>query len=1068
MSTKLRGLLVFCGMLLGGVLFAQEKTVTGAVTDSYGFGVPDASVKSSSGEEVFTDADGNYSITANEGDVLSIEASGLEVSTVTVGASNVYNATLRESGAIELEGAVVTALGITRDEKALGYSAQKVDGSMLTAARVSNPLNALSGNVAGIQVTSPSSNLGGSTRITLRGITSLTGENRPLIVIDGIPMNNANYNTTTAQRGAGGRDYGDMAYDVNPDDIESINVLKGGPAAALYGSRGANGVIMITTKSARKGRDEIIFNTGVSVETIALFPNLQYEYGGGSQSTFETINIGGTDYNIAEYAYDESWGPRLDGTPVLHWDAFDPEFGNDYLVARPWSKPNATARDFFRNGLTYTNSISFGKSYENTMARFSLSNVTQTGIVPNSELKRTTIGVSIENKFSDKFTASANMNYIRTDGFNRPEVGYGDNSVIQKMYQFGQVQLDYDRLKNYKLSTGEQRTWNRQAWNNATPQYSDNPYWTVYENTSEDQRNRFYGNLELKYEFMKGLYAVANVYGDYFNFDIESHVAVGSQATSAYSIAEYGYNEMNYEGRLHFDRTFGNISLNAFAGVNRRHVNGETMTGDTQGGLIVPGLYNLSNSLEDPLVSNSKNKRRVNSIFGSVSLGFYNTFYIDVTGRNDWSSTLPVDHNSYFYPSFTGSFVFSELLPDNNILNFGKVRGGWAQVRNDTDPYLLRNVYRKPGDLFVDTPNSFGGVPSFTNENTRRNPNLKPELVTTWEVGVEASLFKKRFMFDLTYYEKVTEDLIMPVPTSPATGFSSVNINAGTMENKGLEALVTIIPVRSNDFEWALTWNFAKNNNQVTELYGGLKSIILANAPFRASVAAVLGEEYGQIRGSDFVYDDDGNKVVGANGLYLQTPVTNLGSVLPDYNMGLRNTFSYKNLSLSALIDMQKGGKYFSVSNLFGHYSGMLAETAADGIRENGIVVEGVTGTVDFSNFLIDGTYSVSNVAPNTTNVDAVNYFGHWYSGPTAQNVFDADYFKLREVTLSYTFPSNMTGPFSGVQVSVFGRNLAMWGLDNKNFDPEMVATGSGNIQGLEGGNLPSARSVGMNVRLQF
>lgn len=1068
MSTKLRGLLVLFSILFGGILMAQEKTVTGTVTDANGFALPDVVVRSSSGEEVYTDDNGKYSIQANVGDTLYIESLGMDVVTVTVGASNSYNATLRDGGSIELEGAVVTALGITRDEKALGYSAQKVDGDLLSASRVSNPLDALSGNVAGVNIVNPSSNLGGSTRITMRGVTSLTQENRPLIVIDGIPMNNSNFNTTTAQRGAGGRDYGDMAYDINPDDIESINVLKGGPAAALYGSRGANGVIMITTKNAKKGRDEIVFNSGFSVEAVSLFPKLQNQYGGGASDTFETANINGTTYNLVHYGMDESWGPKYDpNTYVLPWNAFDPEFASDYLVPRPWVAPQADAKEFFRHGLTFTNSIAFGKSFENTSARLSLSNVHQTGIVPNSHLDRTTVNLSVENKFSDKLTVSSELNYISTEGFNRPEVGYGDNSVVQKILQWGQRQLDYNELKKYKLSTGEQRTWNRIAWNNATPQYSDNPYWTVYENTSKDTRDRFYGNVQMKYEFMKGLYAMGSVYGDTYSFDINSHVAIGSQATPGFNISEYNFTEINYEGRLHFDRTFGDFSLNTFVGVNRRNQDNENMLGNTNGGLIVPNLYNLANSVELPTVTNAKFKKRVNSVFGSVSLGFRDLLYVDVTGRNDWSSTLPVDNNSYFYPSVSGSFVFSELFPDNNVLNFGKIRGGWGEVRNDTNPYELINTYVLSG-TYVNGASMFGGVPGFTNQTTKKNPNLKPELVSTWEVGLEASMLKKRLMFDLTYYEKTTEDLIMAVPVSPATGFASKNLNSGTMENKGFEALVTLIPVRTTDFEWALTWNFAKNDNTVVDLAEGLNTIVLANAPFRASIAAVKGEKWGQIRGSDFVYDEAGNKVVGANGLYLSTPTTNLGSVLPDYNMGLRNTFSYKNISLSALIDMQKGGKYFSTSNMWGHYSGMLEATAANGVRENGLVVQGVTGTVDFSNFLTDGTYTVSNTAPNTTNVEALDYFGHFYSGPVAQNVFDADYFKLREVTLTYTFPQRYTGPFSGVQLSVYGRNLATWGLDNKDFDPEMAATGSGNIQGLEGGNLPPVRSIGMNVRLQF
>lgn len=1059
MSTKLRGLFVLFGILFGGILMAQEKTVSGTVTDANGTPLYDAVITSSSGEEAYTDTDGKYTIAVNQGDTLTIEADGMEVSTVTVSQSNVYNARLTASSIVELEGVVVTALGITRDEKALGYSAQKVDGDLLTASRVSNPLDALSGNVAGVQITTPSSNLGGSTRILLRGVTSLTGENRPLIVVDGVPMNNSNYNTTTAQRGAGGRDYGDMAYDINPDDIESINVLKGGPAAALYGSRGANGVIMITTKSTKKGRDEIVFNTGVSVESISVFPKMQKLYGGGA-GEFGTETINGVTYEVVDFGVDESWGPKYDPNRlVLQWNAFDPEFASDYLVPTPWVYPNTDMEDFFRKGITYTNSISFGKSYENTMARMSLSNVMQSGIVPNSSLKRTTASLSIDNKFSNKFTASSDFNYVRTDGFNRPEVGYGDNSVIQKFFQWGQRQLDFAKLRDYKLADGTQRSWNRTSWDNGEPQFSDNPYWTVYENTAEDIRNRFYGSIKLKYEFTKDLYAVANVYGDTYSFDIRSHVAIGSAAVPEFNYSKYNYNEMNYEGRLHFDKTFGDFSINSFVGVNRRHLNTSVMQANSRGGLIVPGVYNLDNSMEDPLVVNTDGKKRVNSVYGGVSLGFKNTLYVDFAGRNDWSSTLPQDNNSYFYPAYTGSFVFSELI-DVSWLSYGKVRGGWSQVRNDTDPYLLRNVYLKSG-----LSGTFLGTPSFSNENTRRNSTLKPEAITTWEVGIEASFFKKRFMFDVTYYNKTTDDLIMPVQTSASTGFGFKNLNAGSMENKGIEALVNIIPVRTEDFEWALTWNFAKNNNKVTKLYGDLEAVVLANAPFKASIAAMLGEEYGQIRGSDFVYDDQGNKVVNANGLYLATPTKNLGSVLPDYNMGFRNTFTYKQISLSALIDVQKGGKYFSTSHMWSMYSGMAEETAANGVRENGIVTPGVTGTVTFNP---DGSYAVSNSATNTTVTDAEDYFAHFYSGPTAQNVFNADYIKLRDVTLTYTFPKNMTGPFSGVQISAYARNLATWGLDNKNYDPEMASTGSGNIQGIEGGNLPASRTIGMNLRLQF
>lgn len=1052
---------MLCGILVGGLLFAQEKTVTGNVTDSDGFPLSDVSVTSSSGEEVFTDLDGNYSISVNQGDELTIESLGLDIVKVTVGTGNVYNAQLRSSGAIELEGIVVTALGITRDEKALGYSSQKVDGDLLAASRNSNALNALSGNVAGVQIKNPSSNLGGSTRMTMRGISSLTGENRPLIVIDGIPMNNSNFNTTAAQRGSVGRDYGDMGADINPDDIQSINVLKGGPAATLYGSLGANGVILITTKKAKKGRDEIVINTGISVDQISLFPKLQKQYGGGGSDTFDVVNINGTDYNIVDYGTDESWGPKYDpNVSVLQWNAFDPEFPNDYLTPTPWVYPKNDVKTFFKNGVTYTNSVSFSKSYENTTARMSISNIQQSGIVPNSELKRTSVQLGLENKFNDKLTATGNFNYIRTDGLNRPEVGY--SSIVTQFFHFGQLSLDYSKLKDYEIN-GRQRTWNRTGWDDPTGVFADNPYWSVNNINSHDRRDRFYGNTQFKYNFTENLYAVGTIYADYYGYNVNEQVAIGSfDQTSMFSQTKRDYTNMNYEGRLHFDKTFGNFSLNSFIGVNRKHETRSMLYGTTNGGLVVPGIYNLGNSVDSPLTQNSISKKRINSVFGAVSLGYSNSVFVDFAGRNDWSSALPADNNSYFYPAVTGSIVFSEWFEKNDILNYGKIRGGWSQVRNDTDPYSLANVFVSPPAALG---NSFLGDPAFTNESTRKNPFLKPELITTWEVGIEAEFLKRRILFDVTYYDKQTDDLIVPVQVDASTGWNNTLINAGKMSNKGIEAMLTIVPVRSNNFDWRVSGNFSKNKNEVLELYGDLENIVIGSAPFKAQVVAALGEEYGQIRGTDFVYDDQGNKVVNEDGLYLQTQAKNLGSVLPDWNLGIRNTFRYKNVGLSILLDIQKGGKYFSTSNLWSMYSGMAEETAANGVRENGIVVPGVTGDVTFNP---DGSYSVTNTNTNTTVTDGEEYFRHFYSGPTAQNVFNADYIKLREITLSYTLPDKFNGPFQKVEISAFARNLFTWGLDNKNYDPEMATMGSGNLQGIEGGALPPVRTIGMNVKLQF
>lgn len=1059
MRRNFRNLFAVGSFLLGATLFAQEKTVTGTVKDQDGLPVADAVVKTSGGKEVYTDENGVFSVEANQGDYIYIESLGFPSQTFVVGKENSYTVTLSTSDDIELGEAVVTALGITREKKSLGYASQEVKGDIVSQGRGTNALQSLSGNVAGAQITAPSG-LGTSARIVLRGIGSVTGENRPLIVVDGVPMDNTNYNSTSTQTGSGGRDFGDASFDINPDDVESINVLKGGPAAALYGSRANNGVIMITTKSGKKGRDEIILNTGVAFETLNIQPKLQQLYGGGFSSKFQEVNIGGKTYKIVDYGADESWGPRLDGTQVLHWDAFDPEDSNNYLKTRAWSTPNKNYKTFYNTGISYTNSVSFSKSYENTTARLSISNVNQSGIIPNSELKRTTANLNLSTRFNDKFTAKGGITYVRTNGYNRPEFGYGDNSIPQKMYQWGQVQLDYDRLKKYKTSLGEQKSWNRSSWDDATPKYSDNPYWIVNENIAKDQRDRFYGNFELKYDIAPGVYAVGNIYGDNYTLNVNSRVAVGSQAQDGYSESVKEFTEMNYEGRIHLDKKWGDFSINAFAGVNRRHTVSSSTDANTNGGLIVPGLYTINNSMQQASVVTYKWRKRVNSVYASASFGFRDTFFLEATARNDWSSTLPADNNSYFYPSVTGSFVFSQLV-DASWLKFGKLRAGWSKTGNDTSAHQLYDVYEN---------NAFSGsvfktVPYYLTGLTKKNPNLKPESKKSWEIGLEMQMFNNRLGFDVTYYNEETSDLIMPVALGAETGYSSKMYNAGKTVNKGIEAMVNIVPVRTTDFEWGINVNFSKNDNEVVELLNDIESIQIGSAPFKATLNAMVGEKYGQIRGTDFIYDSQGNKVVGANGLYLSSAVKNLGSIIPDWNMGIRNNFTYKNVSISALLDIQKGGKYFSVTNMFGMYSGMLEETAANNVRETGIVSKGVTGTVTRNQ---DGTYTVTNTAENTRTVSAGSYFGHYYAGPTSQNVFDADYFKLREVTVSYTFPEKWRGPFANVVISAFGRNLATWGLDNKHIDPEQASGGSGNIQGFEGGSLPSTRTYGMNLKLQF
>lgn len=1051
--------LLLTAFLLAGTVFAwaQEKMITGQVTDSDGFPVADAYVYVEGTENgVYTDSDGNYSLSVNQGDQVAIEFIGFETKTIAVGNANQYDVSISRGGAIELGATVATALGIERDKKALGYAAQEVDGDLLNATKSNNALASLSGNVAGVQISTPSGNMGGSARMILRGTASVTGENRPLIVVDGVPISNENFNSTNAQRGAGGRDYGDMGFDIDPNNVAEVSVLKGGAASALYGSRGANGVILITTKKGTK-QEDIEVNAGVTFESVSLFPKLQRQYGAGSRSDFITQEINGQTYNLVEYQLDESWGPKYDpNISVLHWDAFYPEDEANYLRPRPWVAPENDAETFFDTGVSFNNSVAFSKSFDGTNARVSYSNVYLDGFFPNSKLNKNSFNVDLSTKFSDKLTAKGNITYVNTNAFNRPEVGYGDNSVMQKMLQWGQRQLDYDRLKNYMAADGSQKTWNRTAWNNATPLYSDNPYWTAYQNTAEDERNRYIGSFKLQYDITDDIYAVANVYGDGYTMSGSEKVAVGSQATSAYSLFDRVAREFNYEGRLHYDKDYGDFSVNSFIGGNIRDEHYKRLSAATVGGLVVPGLYNLSNSKDKSTTSNYLREKRVNSLYGMLSLGYQDFLFVEATARNDWSSTLPEANNSYFYPSVSTSLVLSEFVKQP-WLRFWKVRGAWARTGNDTDPYVLADTF-VAGDVFL-------GSPSFSLNTVKKNQNLVPEQTDSWEIGMEMSLFRDRVFFDVTYYNQYSRDLLMPVQVSPTTGSTGTFANSAEMSNKGIEALVKVTPIKSEDFSWDLTWNFAKNTNIVEKLNEDVPALNIVNGIFGAQLWAVEGKEYGQIRGTDFIYDDQGNPVVKANGLYATTAIKDLGSVLPDYNMGLRNTFNYKNLSLSFLIDMQKGGKYYSVSNMWGMYSGMLEATAANGIRENGIVLPGVTGDVANNG---DGTYTVTNTAANTTNISAADYGYNFYVGPKAQNIFDADYFKLRDVSLAYSLPKNFIGPFKAVDVSVYGRNLLIWGLDNKDFDPEQTTTGSGNIQGLEGGSLPPTRTYGMNLKLQF
>lgn len=1072
---------VFVGVNL---LQAQQK-VTGVITSSEdGSPIPGVNVvvKDQPTIGTATDIEGRYTLTVPSGsNVLLFTSIGMEDKEVEINGRSEINLTM-EPAFLTVDEVVVTALGISREKKALGYSVQEVGGEEITQAQQSDALSALQGRVAGVQIRS-SSNMGGSNKVTIRGATSITGDNQPLIVVDGVPLDNSNYNSTSTQSGGGGVDYGNMMNDVPPNEIASISVLKGA-AAALYGSRAANGVILITTKSAKQGKESFSIDVSSSVdfEEKYLIPNLQRKYGGGAiiggtPDGFEQVNINGTDYNIVQYQVDESWGPRYDeNIQVLHWDAFSPEsYPDQYLQTRPWVAPDNDVITFWDLGVIYKNNIGISKAGRNYGLRFSYGNQNGNGTMPGSEINKNSVKIAGNANLTEKFSISGAMNFVTQYMKGRPEVGYGDNSVGQKFFQWGQRQLDYDRLRDYKNDDGTQRTWNRQAWDNPAPKYADNPYWTAYENYPEDERDRFYGNFSASYQITDALSASGAVYGDTYTFYVRERSSIGSQATSFYSEMVRNRSEFNYEGRLTFDKEFGDIRISSVGGGNIRKVRYDSNYGVTSGGLAVPGIFSVLNSNGSPSINDYSEEKQVNSLFLQGALTYGGFLNLDASIRNDWSSTLPEDENSYFYYGVSGSFIFSELV-DLAFMDLGKVRLGHTQVGNDTDPYRVKTTYS------YNTDGTFGDAPRLFISNDLVNANLKPETTTTNEVGLDLIFFGNRLDLSATYFNKVTTDQILPLEVSKATGYQTKYINAGELSSKGFEVSLGAVPVRTQDFEWAVRFNLTKTKQLVEKLYESanvkVEAIDIVRAPFGGVfLRASEGDEYGQLWGHDYVYDDEGNKVVDG-GLYASTPLKPLGSVFPDYNLGIRNSLSYKNFDFSALIDIQKGGVFYSLSHMWGMYSGMLEETAGVNDQGNeirspvseggGIKLDGVTGDITWND---DGSYTVTNTAENTDYISGSLYGAgvyHGYGTPSAQSVFDADYIKLREVTLGYTLPQELTGFIKKVRISVYGRNLLTWGLDQEGFDPEMTVTGSGNIQGIDGGLQPMSRTFGVNLKLQF
>lgn len=1060
--------------------------IKGRVSSSNGQPLANASITYPDGKLYTAGEDGTFSIPFQQGAKVVFSNVGTPDLEVTLTNPN-KPLSVRLGGkksSEELEQVTVTAMGISKKSRSVGYAVSEVKGSEIQTAKEMNFVNSLSGRVAGVNITTNSGSMGGSSKVNIRGQKSIQGDNNALFIVDGIPFSNLNTNSYSQQIGGGGFDYGNPVQDVNPDDIDQISVLKGAAATALYGSRGQNGVVLITTKKSDHKKFGINYSLNVQSDRIYILPKYQNRYGGGSKGSFDTLFYnknpeqflnssapayqdpvqGGYDL-YPEFSVDESWGPALDGRPVRHYWSFDKDKGNpDFGRTAPWSPQPGNVRDFFEPGLTITNSISMGGSNDRGSIRISLADTRQRFVLPNSKLSRTNVGINGTYKISEKLIANAGVRYAYTEAKGRPGTGFTGQNMMLLFSEYGQRQWDMERMKNYKYSDGSQITWNRRSFDDPSVAFANNPYWTRYEEYESDNRSRVFGSIGLDYKALNWLTFSTKVFMDAFNTLQEERTAKDYQPGS-YLRNTIDFREMNYLATANVKKDLGTkFNLDVTVGGNIMRQETKLFTGTTQSGLAAAGVYTLSNSVGPIITSDAYPRKQINSLFGTATVGYNNSIFLELTGRNDWSSALLAGSRPrpYFYPSASASFIFSDWIRNASWLNFGKFRAGIAQVGNDTDPYALFTVYQAPVQ--------FNGQSMIGVDPTKRNPDLLPEKSTEAEAGVELKMLNNRLGVDFTYYDRTTRNQILSIPVSPTTGFGYSIINLGKINNKGIELRVEGTPLQTKGgFSWNIAVNFSKNKNKVLDLAQNGTEItdrVVIGAERRltpaVSLVAVKGQPLGTLYGFDYAYDNQGRKIIDSMGTYrLTSSSVPLGSVYPDFAGGVSNSFSYKNVSLRALIDFSKGGKFFSYTNMYGKYSGLLEETVEGGIREKGIDVSGVLQNED------------GRFTPYTVNVPAKDYFQNNFgrnNNVHSANVYDASYIYLREVTLGYKLPDRWAEKISSsnITLSLYGRNLWLIKSNAPNVDPSNIANGSGNIQGLEGGALPSVRSFGLNLNIGF
>ncbi|WKD84899.1 TonB-dependent receptor SusC [Polaribacter huanghezhanensis] len=1053
MKTKFNGILTLLLALVVQISFAQEKTVSGTVSDNSG-ALPGVSVLikgTTTGTE--TDFDGKYSIKTKTGDVLSFRYLGYKTVEKTIGSSSTINVTMVEDANV-LDEVVVTGLGIKRDKKALGFSQQSVEGEALVKAKETDISNALAGKISGVQIVGNNSSTFGSSQVKLRG------ESNVLYVVDGVKVY--------------------ASSDINTDNVADISVLKGGSATAIYGPDGRNGVIVITTKQATKGAATIDVDYATTVNSVTNLAKYQNEYGGGYSQTFPTFAFDPSKdpaswaafngQKIPQYYADESWGPKLDGTLVRHWDSWiqgAPTFGE----LRAWSPSKNSTDSFYDISLTQNATVAFNKAEDNYSVRTSVSYIKQNGVVPNSKKEQTRIALNAKYNVSDKLEFYANINYENRSFLNNPEQGYGN--LGSNFNQWWQRQLDFKRLRNYEQA-GQIVSWNINGPRNTKPLYWDMPYFHSYENLRHNYKNAVYGKIGANYTLNDNIKITAEVrrtFNSYADDDRGTTKSLLDQ--SFYSESMSRASQKEFFAMANYNKKFMNdkLDVDVIAGTEITQNDYKRLSANTVGGLTIPLFYNLAGSKDAVSARTSIIQSESRSVFSKASIGYENMVYLDGSYRLDWKSTANPTKNRVDTYGVSASFLAHKVLPKNDILNFVKLRAGYSTSPFFPNAYQISSVYNV-GSLY-------NGNGRLSVSNTQANPILEGGVRKELELGTEMYFFNNKLSLDLTYFNRKDEGIPVNVPLDGATGYTNTTVNAGKTSSSGIELGLSGDVIRTEDFTFGLSFNFATLSKKVDFIYDGVESRDLSTYTSRMKLQERVGQEWGLFYGTGFGRGANNEIMFRSRGSgrysYSLQPNKFLGSLLPDFTGGITTNFEYKNMSLSLGFDFQKGGKYYSRTERYMVHSGLADYTAGLNDKGNpkrdpiasggGVHIVGVlqTGTDASGNPTTDGTAV-------DTYVEAQDIYGLGNIGNVYENnLHDATYAKLRTIRFNYSLDKDFVTKFNikSASIGAFANNVWLIYSDLPWIDPSEIEKRSG-INWAEAGTLPSTRSIGLNLKLTF